>query len=102
MGIAEHPRDERPVAFAREGMALDLGGWEDYVHGLVTTLKTALIHPIIQSLPFSLATSLKFFRNIHGALGLVNINFADTRRTENRLTLETPADGGWDIERLSP
>ena len=60
----------------------------DYVHGLVTTLKTAMIHPVVQSLPFDLGTGISVFRNLHAALGLVNINFADGRREENYLALE--------------
>ena len=60
----------------------------EYVHGLVTTLKTALIHPLVQTLPFDLGTSASAFRNIHGALGMVNINLPDHRRDENYVTLD--------------
>lgn len=60
----------------------------DYVHGLVTTLKTALIHPIVRTLPFDLGTSASVFRNLHAALGLVNVNFSDCRRDENYVTLD--------------
>jgi len=65
----------------------------DYVHGLVTTLKTALIHPVVQGLPFDLGTSTSLFRNLHAALGLVNINFSDYRREENRITIEACPEG---------
>jgi hypothetical protein len=51
-------------------------------------LKTALIHPLVQNLPLNLQSSLAIFRNLHSALGLVNINLHDTRREENLLTLE--------------
>ena len=61
---------------------------KEYIHGQITTLKTALIHPIIQSLPFDLKTSIMIFRNLHAALGMVNVNFNDTRRDDNYLTLE--------------
>lgn len=61
---------------------------ENYIHGLVTTLKTALVHPVVQSLPFDLGTAVSFFRNLRAALGLVNINFPDRARPENYLTLE--------------
>jgi choline dehydrogenase-like flavoprotein len=61
----------------------------EYLHGLVTTLKTAMIHPLVQTLPFDLGTSVSTFRNIHGALGMVNINFPDHRRDENYVTLDT-------------
>lgn len=61
----------------------------EYLHGLVTTLKTALVHAIIQKIPFDFRTSVFIFRNLHAALGLVNLNFHDTRRDENFVTLET-------------
>ena len=60
----------------------------EYLHGLVTTLKTALIHPIIQKIPLDLKTAIFLFRNLHAALGLVNLNFLDTRRDDNFITLE--------------
>ena len=60
----------------------------EYLHGLVTTLKTALIHPIIQKIPLDLKTAIFLFRNLHAALGLVNLNFFDTRRGDNFVTLE--------------
>ena len=60
----------------------------DYLHGLVTTLKTALVHPIIQKIPLDLRTATFLFRNLHAALGLVNLNFHDTRREDNFVTLD--------------
>ena len=61
---------------------------QNNVHGLITTLKTALFHPIIQSVPFDSRTSVFLFRNVHAALGVVNINLSDTRRESNYLTIE--------------
>jgi choline dehydrogenase-like flavoprotein len=66
----------------------------DYVHAPVTTLNTALIHPILQSVPLGARASLALFRDIHAALGLININFADFRRDENRIGLDIDANGG--------
>ena len=60
----------------------------EYLHGLITTLKTALVHPIIQKIPLDLKTAMFLFRNLHAALGLVNLNFHDTRRADNLVTLE--------------
>ena len=60
----------------------------ELIHGLITTLKTALIHPLVQTLPFDLAGSLSAFRSIHGALGMININFPDRRREENYVALD--------------
>jgi choline dehydrogenase-like flavoprotein len=61
----------------------------EYVHGLITTLKTAMMHPIAQTLPFDMRTNTLLVRNFHAALGLVNINFSDQRRESNYLTLDT-------------
>jgi len=60
----------------------------NYIHGQITTLKTALIHPIVQSMPANFPTSLFLFKNLRAALGVVNIMFPDHRRDENFLTLE--------------
>ena len=60
----------------------------EYVHGLLTTLTTALIHPLAQTLPGGIRMAADMFRNLHGALGMVNINFADTRRPDNRVTID--------------
>ncbi len=64
----------------------------EYVHGQVTTLKTAMIHPVLEKFPFDLRTSLKLFRNIHAALGVVNLNFHDTRREGNYVSLDPDSD----------
>jgi choline dehydrogenase-like flavoprotein len=68
------------------GLAAEDG--REYVHGLVTTLKAALIHPIAQSVPLGLRSALDITRHAHAALGLVNLNFCDTRREQNRIVLE--------------
>lgn len=60
---------------------------KEYIHGLITTLKSSLIHPILQNLPFDLKTSTRIFRKLHASLGLINLNFYDTRQQENYLTL---------------
>jgi hypothetical protein len=65
----------------------------DYVHGLVTTLTTALVHPVVQSLPVGARTAMALFRNLHSALGLVNINYSDFRREQNQVALEVDAQG---------
>lgn len=64
----------------------------EYVHCLVTTLKTAMLHPVIEKFPFDLRTSLYLFRNLHAALGVVNVNFHDTRRDASYVTLDVAGD----------
>lgn len=72
----------------------------DYLHGLVTTLKTALIHPIVQKIPVDLRTAIFMFRNLHTALGLVNLNFSDTRRETNFVTLEMEKENAAPVLRI--
>ncbi|MGH7818279.1 MAG: GMC oxidoreductase, partial [Candidatus Binatia bacterium] len=66
---------------------------EEYVHGQITALKTALVHPIIQSLPFDLRTSTFLFRNLRASLGIVNLSLHDRRRDTNYITLEPTPSG---------
>lgn len=67
----------------------------EYVHGQITTLKTALMHPIIQRLPLDLRTATLLARATHAALGVVNVNLHDTRRPENHLTLAPDETGAF-------
>lgn len=69
------------------GIGLESPAPRDYVHAQITTLKTALVHPLIQRLPLNLAASTYLFRAVHAALGLVNVNFRDTRREGNYVEL---------------
>ena len=61
---------------------------KEYIHTLITTLKTALIHPLIHQNPLDLQSSLFMFRNLHAALGLVNVNLHDSRKAKNFVTIE--------------
>jgi choline dehydrogenase-like flavoprotein len=66
----------------------------EYFHALITTLKTALVHPIIQNVALDLRTSLRIFRNVRAGLGIVNLNFADSRRNSSYLTLQKDEQSG--------
>ncbi len=92
LGMLGKKWDVENYQYHQLAMGLNVGEPMDYVHGLVTTLKSALIHPVVQNLPFSLGTSAKFFREMHTALGLVNINFSDYPREENRVGLDTSGE----------
>jgi choline dehydrogenase-like flavoprotein len=83
-------------------MAVKLPGEAEHIHGLVTTLKTALIHPLVQTLPFDLGTSVAAFRNVHGALGMININFPDNRRAENTVSLDVSSTPHRVVVRYTP
>ena len=75
----------------------------DVAHGLFTLLKTALVHPVVHALPGSLAHGLGVLRNIHAALGLLNVNFSDERRDECRIALEpTPGQTSRLLLRYAP
>ena len=89
-----------PETYQYHQIAVSLKGKDAQrdVHGLITTLKTALVHPIIQNIPFDLKTSMFIFRNVHSALGLLNVNFPDTRRACNYVTLQQ--DGRSDLPSL--
>jgi len=85
------PFDPNTYQYHLLGMGVTGEGPGDYVHGQITTLKTALVHPVLQRLPVDLATATALFRNLHGALGLVNVNFADTRRSDSHVELTADA-----------
>ncbi len=70
------------------GLGLEQSRPEEYVHCQVTTLKTGMAHPILQSLPFDSRTAIAVFRQLRSALGVVNVNFHDTRRDTSFVTLE--------------
>lgn len=75
------------------GLGLTAPDPREYVHCQVTTLKSAMMHPITQRLPFDLGTSAAVVRTMHAALGLINLNFHDTRRRTNGVRLEPTPDG---------
>lgn len=65
-----------------------------YVHGQITTLKSALLHPVIQQIPLDLKTAAFAMRGLHSALGVINLNFWDTRRPGNAVTIEPRSEAG--------
>jgi hypothetical protein len=67
---------------------------EKALHALITTLKTALVHPIVQNIPLHLPGALFLFRNVRAGLGLVNLNFPDERREDNFVTLRHEKENG--------
>jgi len=78
---------------------------KEYVHCQITTLKTALLHPVSQQLPFGFGSGLDMTNIIHSALGVVNVNFHDSRRETNRVSYrpgERRADGTLHLEYAPP
>jgi choline dehydrogenase-like flavoprotein len=86
--------DPDSYQYHQVGLGLEGATPQDYVHGQITTLKTAMIHPIAQTMPFDMTTALATFGDIHAALGLVNVNLHDTRRPGNVVTLEPGVGDG--------
>jgi len=60
----------------------------DYIHGQITTLKTALMQPVLQFMPLDWKTASFLGRNLHAAMGVVNVNYSDTRRPENYISIK--------------
>jgi choline dehydrogenase-like flavoprotein len=80
LGMLGRPFSADTYQYHLLGMGLESPEPAEYVHGQITTLKTALVHPLIQRIPLNLGASIRMFRGVHAALGLVNVNFHDTRR----------------------
>jgi len=76
------------------GLGIEMEDPRHYVHGQITTLKTAMTHPILQSLPLDLKTASFVVKYLHAALGIVNVNHHDTPRPESFVTVEAGATGG--------
>jgi choline dehydrogenase-like flavoprotein len=87
------PYDPETYQFHLLAMGLEADNPKDYVHGQITCLTTALVHPIVQKIPLDLRTAIDFFRNTRSGLGILNLNFADTRRQGNMITLEKDGNG---------
>lgn len=66
----------------------------DYVHGQITTLKAASVHPIVQGMPADFRTALGLFRALRSGLGIANVNLHDSRRSDSRLTIRPLGSGG--------
>src|SRR5262245_32760013 len=86
-------RSHNPDSYQYHQLAMGFEGEHpaEYIHCQITTLKSALIHPLVHRTPFDLSTALFFFRRLHAALGLVNVNLHDTRREGNWVGLEPGA-----------
>ncbi|MFQ5466295.1 MAG: GMC oxidoreductase, partial [Thermodesulfobacteriota bacterium] len=91
--MAGRPVESEAYQYNLIAMGLVGAAAKDYVHMLVTTLTSSLVHPLIESFPFDLRTSTFLFSRLHAALGIVNVNFPDTRREGNYVTI-TPGQGG--------
>lgn len=94
LGMIPRAHDPDTYQYHQLTFGMNADDPRDYVHALVTTLKTASIHPIVQNLPVDMRTAVFLFRNLHAALGLVNVNFPDRRRESCWVGLEGAAGPG--------
>jgi choline dehydrogenase-like flavoprotein len=79
--------DPDAYQYHQVAMGIDTPALPGYIHGQITTLKTALIHPIVQNMPIDLRTALTLFRAVRAGLGVLNVNLRDHRRDDNCVTL---------------
>lgn len=86
--LVGRPYNPESYQYHQLGIGLETGNPREYVHGLITTLKTAMLHPILQNLPCDLKTAIFLLRTMHCALGIINVNFHDTPRSGNYVALE--------------
>jgi choline dehydrogenase-like flavoprotein len=86
--VSTHSYQFHQIALGIEGARAD-----EYVHGQITSLKAASIHPIVQSMPVDTRSALGIFRATHAALGVANVWLHDRRRQENVVTIRPSGEG---------
>jgi choline dehydrogenase-like flavoprotein len=91
--LAGQPYAAESYQYHQIGMGIALGAPQEYVHAQVTTLKTAMLHPILQNLPVDMRFASFLVENLHCALGIVNVNLHDTPRHGNLVTLDVSQPG---------
>ena len=94
LGMVGRTAGPRNYQYHQVGMGLASDDPRHYVHGQVTTLKSASFHPVIQQLPVDFRTAISVFRKIHAALGVINLNLHDTRRLENAVSIAPDPESG--------
>lgn len=87
LGRVGKPVDTRSYQFHQLAIGIEQALPEESIHGQITTLKSASVHPVAQSMPVDLRTALDVFRLSHAALGAANVWLPDRRRAENTLSL---------------
>lgn len=102
-GMVGHPVDLSSYQFHHLAFTVRRADPRDHVHGQITTLKAAAIHPIVSSLPMDLRSGLSSFQALRPALGIANVNLPDTRRDASRVTVEPATGGGMEfVIRYAP
>src|SRR5262249_12989614 len=92
-GMLGRPVETHSYQFHHIALGIRRARPEEYVHGQVTTVKAASVHPVIQNLPLDLRSSLAIFRMTHAALGVANVWLHDRRNPRNVVTIQPRRDG---------
>ena len=87
LGMIGQPVPLESYQFHELAVGLEGATAADYVHGQVTTLKAASVHPIMQSLPLDFGSASRFVQALRAGLAVANIWLADRRHDRNTLTL---------------
>lgn len=82
-----HPVNTASYQYHHLAFGLTRPDPKEYVHAQITTLKSASVHPIVQSLPLDFRGATAIFRALRAGLGIANVNLHDTRRPESRVTI---------------
>lgn len=88
-------RASDPRSYQYHQLCMEFAGQDPRyaLHAQLTTLKTGVAHPVIQSLPLDFAAAMRVFRLLRSTLGVANVNLHDTRRADCTATLEVPRGG---------
>ena len=94
LAMIGQPVDTASYQFHHLAFGIEQPDPREYVHGQITTLKAASVHPIVQSLPLDFRAGLAVFRSLRTGLGIANVNLCDHRRPESCLTIRPRAESG--------
>lgn len=89
LNLAMLGRAYDPASYQYHQLAIGLEAPDParFVHCQVTTMTTASAHPVIGQIPLGMRAARQVFTTLRSALGVVNLNFSDTRRPGNYITL---------------
>ncbi len=96
LSMLGRPYDPSSYQYHQLAIGMETDSAAKFVHGQVTTMTTGSAHPVIAQIPLGMSAGRKIFTTLRSALGVVNLNFDDTRRDGNHVTLDPGQDaGGW-------
>jgi len=91
------PVDRASYQFHHLAFGLERADPQEYIHGQITTLKAASVHPIVQSLPLDYRGALAVFSALRVGLGIANVNLHDSRRASSGLTIRPLESGSTEL-----